>query len=124
MKIFTVYRNPDARDEADSVRLVPEEFSWWCFFFPFNIFWGLKHHCWLFALACAAILTGYLYSYISPISISPYINITKLPVQMFLGLFANDFYRFSLRLKGFEFVDIISGKNEDEALHAWLASKY
>jgi hypothetical protein len=120
MNIYTVYRNPNARSEEEILMLVPEGFSWWGFFFPLNIIWSLSHRSWLFFFISLALFIIYLVAMIDPFPHAQYVNITKLPVQLFLGVFMYDFYRLTLRRRGYHYVDVVSGKNDTEALLNYL----
>ena len=123
MNIYTVYRNPNAKSEEDMTMLVPEGFSWWGFFFPLNVLWSLSRRAWLFFFMSFSLFIIYLVAMIAPFQYVEYVNISKLPVQMFLGIFMYDFYRLSLRHRGYHFVDVVSGRNETEALLNYL-NKY
>lgn len=120
MNIYTVYRNPNAKSEEEMVMLVPEGFSWWGFFFPLNVIWALGHRAWLLFFLTFPIFAIYLVALIGEVPYSDFINITKLPVQMFFGVFMYDFYRLSLKRRGYRFVDVVSGKTETEALLNYL----
>lgn len=120
MKIYTVHKNPLAKADEDAFLFVPEEFNWWAFIFPLGIIWAIQKKCWLFLALNIALLALYASTYASFSGLDIYVNITKLPVQLALGLFANDFLRASYRKQGFEFAGIIGGKDETEAFRNWL----
>ncbi len=120
MNIYTVYRNPNAKSEEDMLVLVPEGFSWWGFFFPLNILWSLSRRSWLFCAISTVLFVIYLTAMADEFPYSQLVNITKLPVQLFLGVFMYDFYRLSLKRRGYHYVDVVSGKNETEAFLNYL----
>ena len=124
MNIYTIYRKPNAKSEEDMLMLVPEGFSWWGLIFPLNILWALYHRSWLFCLLSTALLVFYAYGIQHPLPYEDYINTTKLPLQLFLGAFMYDFHRVSLTRRGYHFVDLVSGRNEEEALRNYLHSKF
>jgi len=120
MKIYTVYSNPEELNIENKFIFVPDEFNWWAFLFPLGIIWGINKKCWLFVALNIALVFLYSSSFAGISSTDIMINITKLPVQIALGLFANDFLRHKCTRQGFVFEGVICGNDETEAFRNWL----
>lgn len=120
MKIFTVHTDPKAKDINESASFVPEGFNWYAIVFPLNIFWAISNRCWLFFLFIIIFtmmnVIGHNILGISAITIM----MMKLVLLPFMGIWANDFWRASLRRRGFQMVSIVSGKDQADAQLRWL----
>jgi hypothetical protein len=120
MKIFTVHTDPNSKNVTESASFVPEGFNWFAIIFPLNVFWAITNRCWLF------LLVAVFYIFFNTIGeqvlgFSKVAAIcTKLVMLPFLGIWANDLWRRSLRRRGFQMVSIVSGKDATEAQLRWL----
>lgn len=120
MKIYTVYVKRKAENPVESAYFVPEAFNWWAIIFPVNIFWSLSHRCWLFlALTLIYTSTSFMADSFSR-ETNMIIGSLKLAFLPFLGIWANDFWRLSLRRRGYEIDSVIAARDDTEAQMRYL----
>ena len=115
MKTYTVHRRAEPHLHADpgNVVLVKEGFAWLALFFPF--LWLLFHRMWLPVLAWLAISVA-----LSVVgNVWPEAEGTLTIVAIVFGLWfafeANAIRRWSLGRKGWEIVDVVVGRDWEEA---------
>lgn len=112
MLTYTVHKKNQS--DSDSIAIyVPERFSWTAMLL--TPFWILYHKLW-------GVFIGYLICsfLINELIISEIINTSSgfvlyYGLSALFGFSAFDFYRDSLKSKGFKLVDIIIASSEDEA---------
>ncbi len=120
MKIYTVHTDPKADKPFETAQLVPEGFNLYAMVFPFNIFWALNNRCWVF-LAVIVVFTGSSFVLGDASNFTKImVGVTKLAIFPFLGIWANDILRWSLKRKGFELDSIVTGKDETDAHRRYL----
>lgn len=114
MKIYTVYLKPDGDKTLQSAVLVPEGYSWLALLFPFNMISAITHKNWAFLMVLLLYFITAIAQFHDPLIDGIIISI-KLALFPFLGVWANDFLRLSLKHAGYYVAGIVSGSNESEA---------
>lgn len=113
MKIYTVHVNPEEAEPLETAIFVKEGASVWAAIF--QPFWSLYNKMWICAvlLLGANILLGYLdMNYFVASEVLTALNTGLI---ILVALSANDWYRLSLKKRGYILFDVVSGDNEAEA---------
>ncbi len=114
MRIYTVYLAPSTRDFVS----VKEGFCWPAFLFA--VPWALWHRLWLAALAFLGIEILAVLS-LWAMGLTPAGGAAvSLGLTVWIGFFANDFRRFSLKRRGFIFDEVVAASNLDAAEQRYL----
>ncbi|HTW70365.1 MAG TPA: DUF2628 domain-containing protein, partial [Acetobacteraceae bacterium] len=104
MRFWTGYLRPDAAPV-----LVREGFSWGALIF--GPLWLAAHRAWIpAALTLAAIIL------IVALTSGPSQAVLLLALAVWLGLCGHDLRRWSLRLRGFTLLEVVSARDDTEAL--------
>ena len=115
MKVYTVHTRDAAAVTAENTELVPESFSWISIIYPFNLVWAIAHRMWLFLVVLLVFFIGSIALDLHNHELSNKLFLVKVAIMVFIGIWANDFRRMSLRNRGFKLNSIVTGKNESEA---------
>ena len=120
MKIYTVYTNPKAKEPYESAVFVPEGFNWWALVFPINLAQAFDRKSWFFfTILFIYFLTGALGESMGK-EINLYISILKMALIPFLGIWANDFWRASLKRRGFSLQTVVVAEDTIDAQRRFL----
>ena len=115
MDFYTIHtKNEQTSQEAIAVK---EGFNWYNLIF--NFFWALYKQTWILAtiyIALQILLICLTYFDISPLIVRTLTMITYIMI----AFQANDFYRYSLKLKGYKFKDIVLAKSSSHAIYNFL----
>lgn len=113
MKIYTVYVNKSCADYLENARFIKEGFSLWAA--VFHVFWAIFNRMWL--CAAALIVVNICFFVLEKYGIMSANTLAILQTAFFfiLGFEANDWKRADLEKKGWQQLDIIAAKNEQEA---------
>jgi hypothetical protein len=114
MKIYTVHMKAEGDKSLESTVFVPEAFSWPAIIFPLNIIGSIISRNWAFLM----VLVIYLFTAVVQFhdhQVDGAISGIKLAILPFLGIWANDFLRLTLKHRGYQMVSVVSGENESEA---------
>jgi hypothetical protein len=122
MQIYTVHINKDNPEPLENAIFVKEGFSIYAAIF--QGFWALYHKMWLCAAALIVVNMCFIALEKYAIISSDMSTILQLGVLVFIGFEANDWYRLSLRNRGYELFEIVSGKNLDEAQYRFFSSSF
>jgi hypothetical protein len=104
MIVYTAHTRPRSRPV-----LVREGFSWGAFIF--GPIWLLAHRAWI-----AAVLTICVEVAIGLLIRGPVRSALILGVIWLLGLFGRDIVRWALERRGYAFVHVVTGRDDDAAL--------
>ena len=108
MKFWTGHLRPDAEPV-----LVQEGFSWGALIF--GPLWLAAHRAWIpAAMSLAAAIL------IEALTSGPTQAALMLALAVWFGIFGNDMRRWSLGLRGFTLLEVVSARDETEALGEWL----
>ena len=111
MRVFSAHTRP-----ARAPVLVPERFSWGAAIF--GPLWLFAHRAWIAGIL--ALLAAMLIGWLAP-------GEWKLPLAIalgaLLGLFGQDFRRWSLARRGFLLAHVVAARDRDEALARLLARR-
>jgi hypothetical protein len=125
MHIYTVHLNPKAAEPLENAIFVKEGFSWLATIFTF--FWMIYHRIWWAAIAIMVYNMAVAYLQETQILSAEIATIINVAVVVIIGLSAGDWYRDTLRRRGYVLTEIVSGMNEEQAeqrfLDLYLASK-
>lgn len=118
MRIYTIHAPSSSADIAADPVPIKEGFSWPALIF--SLLWALWHRLWLVALGLVctnALLTGALIV----LGADPVTNgAVNAGYAVLLGLFGNDFRRWTLERNGMREVGVALGRTADEALERYL----
>ncbi len=115
IKTYTVYAKPGQAKQPENAIFVPETFTLAALIPVYNFVWAVMNKCWLFLVI---LLVFNLTAVPQSFNNNPFFNNLgwiKLAIFPFLGVFANDFWRQSLKRRGYQLQTVVSGKNESEA---------
>ncbi len=115
MNFYTIHtKNEHHPQEAIAVK---EGFNWYNLIF--NLFWSLYKQTWILAIIYIALQI--LSVSLTYFGISPFIVRTiTIATYIVIAFHANDFYRYSLKLKGYQFQDIVLAKSSSHAIYSFL----
>lgn len=115
MQSFTVHLRPGAL-EANSREyplFVREGFNWPAFFVTF--FWMLYHRIWLPSLGVVALQTAVVLAQQGELINHASALIVLLGMQTIVGFHANDWYRASLRRRGYTLAGVVTSDTQVRA---------
>jgi hypothetical protein len=117
-KLYTVHIHPDAPEPYETVKLVPESFSF--FAFLFHGLWLLHHRAWLKGtlFLLAIVLIGMMGIWFPEHAISW--AVLRFVVCWYLGLQGNDMVRATLKRQGYLLVDVVAADSLIEAQQRFL----
>lgn len=113
MKVFTVYIKPEAADPIETATFVEDGFS--IIAFMFNVFWAIYHRSWL--AAAGILLANFLLSYLQ---LHHFISqegalVLNIGILTVIGFEASEWYQTALKRRGYILLDIVTGKNLEQA---------
>lgn len=117
-KLYTVHLHPDAPEPYETIKLVPESFSFPGFIF--NGLWLMYHRAWLLGIAFFGVIVllnacGMWF----PEHIASFMIVRSL-VSVYVGLQGYDMVRASLKRQGYLMVDIVAADSLIEAQQRFL----
>ncbi len=129
MITYTVHeRDSDAQDiaaRAEEIIFVKEGFAWLALAFP--LVWLLYHRLWIVLAGFIAIVALLEVGVMSLELNDAVAVVTTFVLSGLFALQANDLRRWSLQRKGFELVDLVSGRDRSECEQTffthWLTGK-
>ncbi len=119
MKIYTVYAKENDPQQLENIVLVEEGFSW--FAAIFHVFYALYNKLWVVSLIIFAIQMVLLAAETNNLINIGIIDAIRVGLLLLIGAGFNDWKRDVLEKKGYIFQDIVSGKNEEEALYKYTS---
>lgn len=113
LKLYTVFSKTDASGELEDVRFVRDGFSFLAFLL--NVFWALYHRLWWLAAVCLGVLVGtellVRSGWLSVFSV----GVIQVGAFIIVGMWANDCLRASLKKRGYDDEDVVSGETKIRA---------
>lgn len=115
MDFYTIHtKNKQHPQEAIAVK---EGFSWYNLIF--NFFWALFNRIWILAILYIALQV--FFATLAYFGTAPLIVRTiTISTYIVIAFHANDFYRYSLKLKGYQLQDIVLAKSSSHAIYNFL----
>ena len=119
MDFYTIHiKNGNKNEEPIAIK---EGFNWYSLIF--NFFWPIYNRIWL--LAVVYVVIQIIYAMTQSFLIDTInIKVIVLFTYILLAFHANDFYRHSLKLKGYKLVDVILAKSSGHAIYNFLKKSY
>ena len=114
MKIYTVYLKPDGEKTLQSAVLVPEGFSWVALIFPLNIISSIVNRNWALLMLLIIYFFTAMAQFHKP-QVDNIITAIKMGLFPFMGVWAYDLLRVSLKHRGYDIAGVVSGNSEAEA---------
>lgn len=120
MKFYAVYMKPDSADALESVRLVPQKFSWMAAIF--QGLWALYHRLWWMAAVLIAVNLAFGYLDQQAI-VGPEVTlILNLAIFAIVGFWAPDWLEADLLKKHYVLMEVVACRDETEAKHRFLSA--
>lgn len=113
MKVFAVYIKPKDANPMETATFVEEGFSFSAF--VFNMFWAIYHRAWLAALVIFAVINVLSYLEIKQILSQEGVMALNIGLLLVVGFEASDWYQTALKRRGYILMDIVTGRNEEQA---------
>lgn len=113
MKFFAVYIKPKAAEPLETALFVKEGFS--ILAMMLNIFWMLYHRIWVAAALLIAFNIALSYGQFYNVISAPAVFILNTGLLVFIGFEASDWYQQTLKRHGYLLLDIVSGKDLEQA---------
>lgn len=115
MDFYTIHTK-NKQDPKETIA-IKEGFNWYNLIF--NLLWSLYKKIWVLAVLYL-VLQG-LFVSLTYFGISPFIvRIITITTYIVIAFHANDFYRYSLKLKGYKVQDIVLAKSSSHAIYNFL----
>ena len=114
MNFYTIHcKNPADPNPI----IIKEGFNWYHLFF--NVFWSIYNRTWdltliYIAFYCLLAFLGYLGC------IPAILNVITIAFYVALSFYANDFYRRTLKRRGYVLSNLIAAHSTNEALYIFL----
>lgn len=117
MNIYTVHVNPKDAVPLETAIYIKEGFSWLATML--TIFWMGYHRIWwaVAGIALFYVANAYVEVQMKNVEIA---NVLEVAFLILIGFHANDWYRETLKRRGYVMMEIVSGKNEAEAEQRFL----
>ncbi|MBP9791697.1 MAG: DUF2628 domain-containing protein [Rickettsiales bacterium] len=115
MDFYTIYiKNNQENIEPIAIK---EGFNWYSLIF--NLFWSIYKKTWI--LATTYLVIQIILILLQAIGLNNLlIKTLTVLIYVLIAFHANDFYRYSLELKGYKLVDVILAKSSSHATYNFL----
>jgi hypothetical protein len=115
MNFYTIHIKND-QENLEPIA-IQEGFNWYSLFF--NLFWSIYKKIWI--LATTYLVIQIILILLQTIDLNNLLTKTlTLLIYVLIAFHANDFYRYSLELKGYKLVDVILAKSSSQAIYNFL----
>lgn len=112
----------DVEARAESIRFVKEGIAWWALVFP--AVWLFYHRLWIVLIAYLVLVFAIAAGFQAAGAPEPVGGIVTMAVSVLLALEGNDLRRWTLARKGFQLVDVTTGRDMEECerrfFEGWL----
>lgn len=117
-KLYTVHLHPDAVEPYETLKFIPESFSWGGF--VFNGLWLLYHRLWFLGIVffIGIVLLSLLGAWF-PAHMASF-TIIRMVLCWYIGLQGHDMVRAALRKQGYLLVDVVAADSLIEAQQRFL----